>query len=372
MFTDDWQPKHNHDLIFRENDSGFIVRNTRTKQTFTIGKIEYQIIQNLDGSKKIGELYQLFDNFFTASQFERYLLLLSSKNLLEQSEQTKNRFDVLKILLPITKNFHFLKKGRVSQILSHIILSGIFILGITLFILRGYLEEIVTHTMSANYFRWDTIILYLFEIFIIGILHESSHAILMINSGGSVFEMGIGLNHFNPVFYVDITGIKHIKDKYKRLQIWFAGISSQMIFLGIGLLLEYQFGFGNYAIFLWNTINIGMIFLNLTFLIKLDGYYILCELLDEHNLREKSLSYVFELFRSNNQVFDLTNLTIGVIDMLYLPIFIINTMNFIITRQFSNFVNSYHFIINYILPCFIIILIIVMIIRRRRRASILS
>ncbi|GAB2021287.1 hypothetical protein RyT2_03610 [Pseudolactococcus yaeyamensis] len=341
MFTDDWQPKHHSDLIFREDDSGFIVRNTITKQTFTIGKIEYQIIQKLDGRKKIGELYHLFDHVFTASQFERYLLLLSTKGLLEDSEQTKIKFDILKILLPITKNFHFLKKGSISQVLSNAILSGVFILGFSLFILREHLSEIVTHIMSENYFRWDTIVLYLFEIFIIGILHECSHAILMINSGGSVFEMGIGLNHFNPVFYVDITGIKHIKDKSKRLQIWFAGISSQMIFLGVGLLLEYQFGFDNYAIFLWNTINIGMIFLNLSFLIKLDGYYILCELLDEPNLREKSKSYVFELVRPNKQIFNLIEFTMGVIDRLYLPIFIINTMNFIITRQFPIFATGY-------------------------------
>ncbi|MGX7009260.1 hypothetical protein RR45_GL001727 [Lactococcus chungangensis CAU 28 = DSM 22330] len=372
MFTDDWQPKHNDNLIFRENNSRFTVRNTVTKQTFTIGKIEYQIIQALDGSKKIAELYQQFKQFFTANQFERYLLLLSSKGLLEEGKQTKKKVDILKLLLPLTKDFHFLKKGRLSQLLSHIILSGVFVLGIVLIVLKAHLGTIVTTTMTANYFRWDTILLYLMEVFVIGILHESCHAILMINSGGNVFEMGIGLNHFNPVFYVDITGIKQIKDKSKRLQIWFAGISSQMIFLGIGLLLEYQFGIDTYAILLWNTINVGMILLNLTFLIKLDGYYILCELLDEPDLREKSLSYVIELFQDEKQNFDLIKLTIGMIYMIYLPIFIINMINFILTRQFPNFVNIYNQIINYFIPSSIIILIMIVIVQRRKNANLLS
>jgi hypothetical protein len=96
----------------------------------------------------------------------------------------------------------------------------------------------------------------------------------MINAGGHVFEVGVGLNHFNPVFYVDITGIHQIKEKSKRLEIWLAGVNVQMFLLAIGLLLEFQLNYTAYWIQLCKKTYLAnvMALRKLNFLLKTKNF----------------------------------------------------------------------------------------------------
>jgi hypothetical protein len=165
-------PKYSENLIFRKQNQQVLVRNKVTKQTFTLGKVEYEILSSLTGEQSLVALKAKFSKY-TGHQFERYLLLLSSKSLLESETVNQPAFNPLKILVPLTKSFHFLKKGLLTNILSKLLLSGIFVLGATVFFLRHHLQEIIVKVMMTNYFRWDTLLIYLISVFAIGIIHES-------------------------------------------------------------------------------------------------------------------------------------------------------------------------------------------------------
>ena len=81
-----------------------------------------------------------------------------------------------------------------------------------------------------------------------------------------------------------------MNDKGKKIQVLLAGVYTHIIWVGLGLvtfnmlpsLVDYTIPF--------IVMNLGLIFLNVTFYLKLDGYYILTSIFDEPLLREHSMA----------------------------------------------------------------------------------
>ncbi len=326
-------------IIFKQNDFGILIRNTENASTFSIGKREAFVLQKLDGKNSLEDLKQELTQMMTGKEVEKFVLLIQNKGFLEDTIAQK-RFNITRILFPLTTSFSLIEKGLFSKYYVRFLLYGsllsIIVIGL---LLHSHFQEIFVKTLRTNYFKWEILPIYLITILFLGFVHELSHAVTIIDAGGSVFELGFALNYLNPSFYIDITGVHKIPDKNKRLKVWIAGIAIQSIILGPCLclaFLPYSILYENYILIAVNGINMGMIILNLLFLIKLDGYHILCEFIEIKNLKEKAVDYI-----EHEKVSDMKNLNIlyfivGWIYKLYLPVFIMYGFTLLISQYFPH------------------------------------
>lgn len=330
-------PKLSSSIIFKIDEHSILARDTKTMNTFSVGNKEFELLKSMNGEQSIHQLKTNFSSMIDGKQFEKFLLLAHSNGLLEGNNSFKKKNNIFQMKKKIIDDFNFIKKGNFSKWLTRVIMMGPLVAIIFIFLfLREDLSLIVSNTLMTNYFRLDTIPFYLLSVFILGFFHECAHAITIINAGGSVFEMGFILNHFHPAFYVDITGISRIRDKNKRLIVWVAGICAQSLILGLSLCLTYlpqSYFYQSYFFLVFNAVNMGMILFNILFLIKLDGYYVLCELLEISDLKERSLLYLkqpkFPYIKNINFLY----LIIGIAYKMYIPLFIINFVIFVIVNN---------------------------------------
>jgi len=139
----------------------------------------------------------------------------------------------------------------------------------------------------------EGLLLFFITIFCVTLLHELAHAVTCRHFGGSVPDMGFLFMYFVPCFYCDLSDTYLIKEKRHRLWVSFAG--------------------GFFELFLWALAVIGWrviapeVFvsqillivvcvcgirslINFTPLIKLDGYYMLVDILGVTNLRREALA----------------------------------------------------------------------------------
>lgn len=135
---------------------------------------------------------------------------------------------------------------------------------------------------------WGTLI-------ILKVLHEFGHAYACKRFGGHVPEMGIYLIAFTPCAYVDATATWGFPSKWHRLAVSLAGMYVETLIASV-------------AVFVWaftepsllHSVAYNVIFLasavtvlfNVNPLMRYDGYYILSDLLEIPNLRQRASQFV--------------------------------------------------------------------------------
>jgi putative peptide zinc metalloprotease protein len=143
--------------------------------------------------------------------------------------------------------------------------------------------------------RVDVLILIWVTLVGITILHEFAHAIACKHFGGSVHEMGFLLLYFQPALYCNVSDAWLFADKWKRVWVMFAGAYVELCFWAMATLTwrgtepgttPYQL-----SLVVMATLGVKTLF-NLNPLIKLDGYYLLCDLLEIPNLRSRSFRHL--------------------------------------------------------------------------------
>ena len=138
--------------------------------------------------------------------------------------------------------------------------------------------------------------------FILGFIHESAHGLTCKHYGGQVHSMGLMFLYLMPAFYVDVTEIWISASKVQRLATIIAGIWSEMIVCGFAMVIWLNTAAGqwwhdfSYQIIL--ITGVFVVLVNLNPLIKLDGYYVLAELVGVSNLKEQSTAFLSAWFQS--------------------------------------------------------------------------
>ncbi|GMQ56279.1 hypothetical protein AN1V17_06720 [Vallitalea sediminicola] len=297
-----------------KNDGRVFVFNKATKKTYSLGCNEYNVLRILDGIKTMEEIHKQFNNYSLydienlINQFSKIGLLNTEETKQspidnEANKKTENIKDKKNKQLSIKDKKIFkifsLKKGILhpdnsldkDKRIFRILYFSITYLSLPIF-LTGLFILIGTSSVNASLSSppW-----YLFiPVFLISIsLHEFAHIIVAKNNGAHIAEIGLRLILIVPCIYSSIVGISYIESKMKRILISAAGILLNLQVAGIGFILT-AFTSGNtYNFFLWlSMLNLMLVMLNLIFLLKFDGYYILAELLNDKKLKENSLSYL--------------------------------------------------------------------------------
>ncbi len=139
-------------------------------------------------------------------------------------------------------------------------------------------EKTVTSILAFLTFRYISVF-----------LHEVSHGLSLKVFGRTPGFMGFTVIGIIPAFYCDVTEAWML-DKEERLKVSFAGVYIELL-LSLFFILIYFIFYDLHvrivaSLFLTSTI-LGIV-LNLTPIFKLDGYYILADLLGIYNLRSKA------------------------------------------------------------------------------------
>jgi putative peptide zinc metalloprotease protein len=126
--------------------------------------------------------------------------------------------------------------------------------------------------------------------------HESFHGLTCKHFGGDVEKMGFTLMYFAPSFYCDVTQVWIYGGKWERIATAIAGIWGDLIICFFATSVWWATAPGmathNVAYKIMMVTGIGVSVLNLNPLIKLDGYYIFCELIGKPDFKETASAYL--------------------------------------------------------------------------------
>lgn len=166
---------------------------------------------------------------------------------------------------------------------------------ITLFgliLLLGRLDTFL-HTFST-FFNWKGAFAYFCTIPLVKVIHEFSHAYVAKAQGVTVPTMGIALMVFHPVAYCDVTDGWKLRNRSKRMWITLAGVCSEIVLAGLSTLgwVFTEPGLLHNIFFILASSNwITSILVNLSPLMRFDGYYFFSDLIGVDNLQQRAFQW---------------------------------------------------------------------------------
>jgi len=148
----------------------------------------------------------------------------------------------------------------------------------------------------------DVFALYTLGMFVVAV-HEFAHAHACKHFGGRVPAMGFALVYLTPAFYTDTTEGFVQGTRHQRFIIAMAGIWSELILFSIAtpiwLDTPPETLVHDGAHFIMMMTGLMSLVVNWNPLMKLDGYYMLCEIVGIRDLKEDSTAFVSAWARKN-------------------------------------------------------------------------
>lgn len=128
--------------------------------------------------------------------------------------------------------------------------------------------------------------------FIMAFFHEGSHAVTCKHYGGGVHSTGFHLIYLTPAFFVDVTEAWVYANRFQRVVTMMAGIWTELIICAAATVVWWGTPPGGaihdlaYKVIL--ITGVAVVLMNLNPLIKLDGYYVLSEIVGVDEIKERS------------------------------------------------------------------------------------
>jgi len=131
-------------------------------------------------------------------------------------------------------------------------------------------------------------------------VHELGHALMLRRFGCEVPEVGVNFFMFVPMPYVDASAANRLTSRAQRALISGAGIMVELAWaaLGLGLWLLVEDGLVREMAFALMTIGgLSTLLFNGNPLMKFDGYFVACDMLDLPNLANRSSRVVDRMWQ---------------------------------------------------------------------------
>ena len=133
---------------------------------------------------------------------------------------------------------------------------------------------------------------------LVKLLHELGHACATRAWGGEVHDMGLMLLVLMPVPYVDATASSAFRETRRRVVVGAAGILVETFVASLALFVWLQAEPGTLRAMLYDVMliaGVSTVLFNGNPLLRFDGYYILADLLQMPNLRQRGTQYLTHL-----------------------------------------------------------------------------
>jgi putative peptide zinc metalloprotease protein len=133
--------------------------------------------------------------------------------------------------------------------------------------------------------------------------HEIGHGHACKHFGGRVPAMGFLLIYLTPAFYTDTAQGQVLGSRYQRLVIALAGVWSELYLCAAATVIWWLSPpdtiVHSVAYMMMLITGIASVLINFNPLMKLDGYYMMCELLGVSELKENSTAYLSAWLKRN-------------------------------------------------------------------------
>lgn len=130
------------------------------------------------------------------------------------------------------------------------------------------------------------------------VIHEFGHGLSCKYYGGECHEMGVMLLVFTPCLYCDVSDSWMLPNKWKRAAIGAAGMYVEVIMAAIATYLWWNSHpgvFNQLCLDVMFVSSVSTILFNANPLLRYDGYYILSDVLEIPNLRQKATTILGRL-----------------------------------------------------------------------------
>lgn len=157
----------------------------------------------------------------------------------------------------------------------------------------------LTHDLGSRVLAPENLLVLSLVFPVLKALHEFGHACAVKAWGGEVHEMGIMFLVLMPVPYVDASSANAFPEKHRRVVVGAGGMIVEVFVaaLALALWLELQPGIPRAVLFNVMLIaGVSTVLFNANPLLRFDGYYILADLLEIPNLRQRAQQYLASIF----------------------------------------------------------------------------
>ncbi|MDR2169981.1 MAG: hypothetical protein LBP59_07560 [Planctomycetaceae bacterium] len=308
----------------------WIVKEPLGSRYFRFQEEEYAIMGLLDGTRSLDDIKREFENMFppqkiTLEEVQNFLgqlhqsgLIITStpeqgKELLKRKKKRRKQelfqrftnvlaikfkgFDpdiILGVLYGYVKIFFHPVFIFFSLFLC---LSALSLVVINFDVFRSKLPEFNVFFSPFN-------ILFLsLTLGLTKVLHEFGHGLTAKHFGGECHEMGVMFLVLTPCLYVNVSDSWLLPNKWHRIGIAMAGMYIECVLAAVCTFIWWfsNEGFLNYiALNIMFVSSVSTIIFNINPLLRYDGYYVMSDLLEIPNLRQKSTKI---LTRKSMQLF---------------------------------------------------------------------
>jgi putative peptide zinc metalloprotease protein len=311
-----------HRHLFRGTPS-YVIRDPLTLQCHRLNLNEYEILINLTHDKSLAEVFESLvksEQLKITDEEEFYQFIVSLHRLAflnlpvsddkilyrrylakQQARRKEKLMGFMFLRIPVINPDAFL--ARFSHWVKPIFHRQCFWVWLALVLAAGYIiiqkrdelwAPILNMFSTSNLFgMWSILIL-------LKALHEFGHAFACKIFGGHVPEMGIYLIAGTPCAYVDVTSSWKFTRKRHRIMVGLAGVYVESFIASVAIFVwaftepSLLHTLSHQIFFLAGIVTVTM---NINPLMRFDGYYILSDLLEIPNLRQRSQRYVLSILK---------------------------------------------------------------------------
>ena len=296
----------------------WVLKDPVALQYFHLRDEEYAILQMLDGRTSLEQLQAGFQSRFgerrvSLPQLQRFLGSLHRRGLLladgpDQSEFLAERrarqrkrlrwerwSNPLAIRLPGIDPEGGLR--RLTPWFGWVFSPSAAVAGLALAVLAILLLAVRADRLSlalaesGQFFTATNLFWLLAEMAVVKVLHEFGHALACHRFGGECHELGVMFLVFTPCLYCDVSDAWFLPNKWRRIFISAAGIYVEGFLFALAAIL-WRFSepglFNSLCLNVVIVCSVGTIVFNGNPLMRFDGYYILADLIEVPNLRQRS------------------------------------------------------------------------------------
>src|SRR6185436_411098 len=218
----------------------------------------------------------------------------------------------------------------------------------------------LTQDVSDRVLAPENLVIMLLVFPVLKAIHEFGHACAVKAWGGEVHEMGIMLLVLMPVPYVDASAASAFPEKLRRVVVGAGGMIVELFIASIALALWLEVQPGILRAVLFNVMliaGVSTVLFNVNPLLRFDGYYILSDLLEIPNLRQRAQQYLGSLFERGLFGVDAPRIDATWRERAWLVVFAIGSFIYriFITLAIASFIATQYFLIGMLLAAWAVI-----------------
>jgi len=302
----------------------FVLQDPATLQFYRVGETEREILAQLDGRTALGEIHERLQRRLGSRapsfrELAHFVVMLRHANLTvpetgeearwsveraskKRSQQLQQRLaSFMYLTLPLLDPDRFL-----DAVLPYVrwVYTKLFFaiwLGVVAAAVGAFFYNASDLVTPANGVLAPQNLAYLWLAFmLIKACHELGHAFTAKRYGAQVHRMGVMFLIFMPCLYVDTTAVWAFPRKWPKVLVGAGGMMTELFIASLALFAWIVVEPGAVRTILYNMIfvaSVSTLLFNGNPLLRYDAYYILADLVEIPNLRQRSSEYLMYVLK---------------------------------------------------------------------------